>query len=727
MPLERAIGEFRFAYSSNKSTRMQPPPGVPVLQDFPTEVEVTFERAFSRQTQHARPRADEWVQILANLETELIQCRVTAAHHHPKSKSCPWCKMEQATPGFVAFAGVPQIAIPHAGAVDVRQLIALLNGIRGPKPLPNINSIVSGIAPQPSSASDVQKKAFQYRLISGSAAAIGVPLTMVGSIGTALGLALVAGATIALHIGPKAARSVRERAKSSEHDWTRVASAWTQLSNSVAGFTEKRKNASHYIDLIQGLGADEQRGLQKLELKKREAQLERFLERFRISSAKISKISSGRKATLASYGIETAADISRQALSRVPGFGPALVSNLIQWRSDIEARFIFNASEPLNPSAVAALRNIIGQRRTEYDLKARQEISSLTAFVASLDQQRATLERTARAAWQRLQDVRADEKQIEGPFGQITKYISYGFCALSLLLASQGTKVNDSKPQEAIVRKPDFAVTVQAPSIAPSSLPVNVPLPRPRPLSTYDIAFPAPIGPDPRHQKDEPFSNMGGPYIPPPTSPLPTRPNEIAPVAAPAKPIEVEKPPPLPEPIEIPTRRDNANSEKPDFRLFDPLQKVDAEKIQQSLIDLGLLEGTADGHWGARSQAALTQYRTMRLLGRDATWDERTQRSLLAEQPRQTVQQGTFQGSWTTVRGECSPPPIRIRGNRAVHDAGHCELRSLKVISANHWSGRAHCTANGDSWISNVTLQRNGNELRWRSEKGANTYFLCSD
>src|SRR5262249_10925178 len=49
MPLERAIGEHRFAYSLlTSATNMKPPPSAPSLTDFPLEVGQAFENAFGR-------------------------------------------------------------------------------------------------------------------------------------------------------------------------------------------------------------------------------------------------------------------------------------------------------------------------------------------------------------------------------------------------------------------------------------------------------------------------------------------------------------------------------------------------------------------------------------------------------------------------------------------------------------------------------------------------------
>lgn len=106
MPLERAISECRFAYSSRRSeTRMDPPPNVPLLSDVPPYIASAFEKAFGKQAMvGGRPSAAEWVALLQKAETEIVVCSANDAHHYFKvASSCPWCRMEQAAPGFIAF------------------------------------------------------------------------------------------------------------------------------------------------------------------------------------------------------------------------------------------------------------------------------------------------------------------------------------------------------------------------------------------------------------------------------------------------------------------------------------------------------------------------------------------------------------------------------------------------------------------------------------------------
>lgn len=72
-----------------------------------------------------------------------------------------------------------------------------------------------------------------------------------------------------------------------------------------------------------------QRKLQQLEQEVYQRQMERFLDGHRIDKARISGIGHARQITRRSYGLETAADITKSAVLSVPGFGPTYTSKLL--------------------------------------------------------------------------------------------------------------------------------------------------------------------------------------------------------------------------------------------------------------------------------------------------------------------------------------------------------------------------------------------------------------
>ncbi len=111
LPLERAISEFRFAYSM-RATGMAPPPAVPGLQDFPPGIAAAFEQAFGPEGPIVRPAAKQWIGLLQELETSLVKCARSPLHFYPgQAPECPWCRTERVF-GAQLFAPI------HAGSGD---------------------------------------------------------------------------------------------------------------------------------------------------------------------------------------------------------------------------------------------------------------------------------------------------------------------------------------------------------------------------------------------------------------------------------------------------------------------------------------------------------------------------------------------------------------------------------------------------------------------------------
>jgi DNA-binding helix-hairpin-helix protein with protein kinase domain len=119
------------------------------------------------------------------------------------------------------------------------------------------------------------------------------------------------------------------------------------------------------------LTAKGQKMVRDAEANIRKYQLQKFLDSFRIYDAKIEKINHTRKATLQSYGIETAADIDPRYLVLIPGFGPKYANNLLEWRKKIESRFVFNPNKGVDRFQLAEIHKKINEEK----LKLENELS----------------------------------------------------------------------------------------------------------------------------------------------------------------------------------------------------------------------------------------------------------------------------------------------------------------------------------------------------------------
>jgi DNA-binding helix-hairpin-helix protein with protein kinase domain len=128
-------------------------------------------------------------------------------------------------------------------------------------------------------------------------------------------------------------------------------------------------------------------------------QRQRYLDRFRIDRAKIRGIASGRIAMLASYGIETAADIEGANIMRIPGFGEMLTSELERWRRGHGRNFRFNPNEPVDRRDLDAIDRELEARRQNLLSTLRQGPDLLRRLSQEINAARSRLMPTLEKAW----------------------------------------------------------------------------------------------------------------------------------------------------------------------------------------------------------------------------------------------------------------------------------------------------------------------------------------
>jgi hypothetical protein len=119
-------------------------------------------------------------------------------------------------------------------------------------------------------------------------------------------------------------------------------------------------------------------------------------------------VGDGRKATLRSYGIETAADIERSRIESISGFGPVIVGELLGWRASIERHFVFDSTRPINPADIRAIKNDIARQSADLVTELRQSLSELQRLAAGILSIRASLRASAVIAWNRLKQCEVD-------------------------------------------------------------------------------------------------------------------------------------------------------------------------------------------------------------------------------------------------------------------------------------------------------------------------------
>jgi DNA-binding helix-hairpin-helix protein with protein kinase domain len=130
-------------------------------------------------------------------------------------------------------------------------------------------------------------------------------------------------------------------------------------------------------------------------------------------STLLSLASAGRKATLESYGIETAADLYRRAILVVPGFGGAMAQKLLDWRRQVEQDFVFDPRQPIDPQQIAALDHELASEKREIEQELVTGASELSQLKRQAELQFTSLKNDLEAAGKALVQARADKKAQE--------------------------------------------------------------------------------------------------------------------------------------------------------------------------------------------------------------------------------------------------------------------------------------------------------------------------
>jgi DNA-binding helix-hairpin-helix protein with protein kinase domain len=386
MPIVRAIKEARFAYGSRRAQlQMERPPHTPDLSVVGDKVALLFERAFAAESARGgRPTFSEWTSQLEWLERNLKQCPTNSSHWHLRTASCPWCPMEAAT-GVQLFPYLHPD--PAHGQIDLAALWRQIEGVPHPGPAPEVTH------PQPppvSAAVEVGKSARTARVMGLFVAVI---IAGVGAFGgfkapapLFIFIAAIASYFLVRNTIDKSSdlRLYRSEYETSSAKWIKTELEWKDRAG-PRPFDEKKAELISYKDQLSHLPGVFNQRLDQLKRDQRRIQLEKFLDAFEIEDATIEGIGTGRKQTLASYGIETAADVTPSAVQSVPGFGPVLSGAVLGWRRSLEARFVFNPNKGVDAKDIANINQQILIERRALEQKMTSGLAQLRQIKSQVE------------------------------------------------------------------------------------------------------------------------------------------------------------------------------------------------------------------------------------------------------------------------------------------------------------------------------------------------------
>ncbi|HON51245.1 MAG TPA: hypothetical protein PKW18_04455 [Candidatus Sumerlaeota bacterium] len=426
MPIEKAISEYRFAYGPDRKIhQMESPPGSLSLEKMGQSLAQMFIRAFSKNNAlNMRPDTTEWISSLSNLENSLKICPNVSWHNFPcEWASCPWCSFEMAS-GKKLF-GVNLSLIKRLASFDIESFWKLIQDIQVPlypaaldrnQPIPNnIEMPILCDVPQLSIFKEKISRGFKnmgiwmFKLspiiimlillfnnpindflcvltseLCGKYVEIG---KIVSIIQMSVFYFFIGGLfyKISSVIKPKGilAEKIEKRKKTideiklsfkmAESEWKEFISQWDKLLKNKR-WTFQTKYDELVFAKLQFYDIEKrcEQELKEKNSQKENIQKTRYLDKFRIDCGKVPCIGYVRSSMLASYGIETAADIDQNKIMSIPGFGEVLTYNLLQWRESHEKNFRFNPNEPIDEHIIETIKQKYKKQQEPLITKLKQ-------------------------------------------------------------------------------------------------------------------------------------------------------------------------------------------------------------------------------------------------------------------------------------------------------------------------------------------------------------------
>lgn len=396
MPIEKAILEFRYAYATDTTTtKMNPPPASLPMSALTPTLRLYFERAFSKEGGKLgfRPSPTDWITALTELSSRLKSCQVNQSHHYfIEMKNCPWCDIEtKCNSPFFPIIG-PKARID----INITSLWQQFLSIKNPGGVFNLPDVAS-IQNSPSKGAELIKKKLRKHQINFFVSLVMAILcfSLMSSLSPIIGLI---GSCILLGSFLLYSRKKKVLVEGISCEFNLIKSKWEEICSQREAiinnytFEHFRQQIVELKQKHDALQNEREYKFKQLLQNRFQQQLKQHLDCYRIATANIEGIGQGRIATLQSYLVETAGDIDSTRLMGISGFGRVLVSRLVEWRKNCEGKFVFNSSQGVGSTEIAALDRDIASKRQQIELELSTKISQLALLSKQISATRQKLQ-----------------------------------------------------------------------------------------------------------------------------------------------------------------------------------------------------------------------------------------------------------------------------------------------------------------------------------------------
>ncbi|EJN10127.1 helix-hairpin-helix domain-containing protein [Herbaspirillum sp. YR522] len=392
--LETDIQHFRYAYARDNKTRgfLPPPRSIPI-GIVPTNMEGMFARAFTEVgVRSGRPTAKQWVTELDSLRSNLKKCSASAMHLYPKQiSSCPWCELERQ--GVVYFVDLGATFVNTPSGFVLAQVWGVIQTIPAPSTISAPHPGRFKCIPQPLPDS-----------VSGNSSLVGYRILLLILTGVFIalipkwwGVAVLTAGVLWWAVGSsgKKAQAVEKRLRAearrqAKEEYERLLQD-LKAETGAEKFNAKKSELSKLRDELQELPSLEKKAVDDLSKTAYERQKHRFLDGCFIDSAVINNVGKARKAALRSFGIETAADVTKARVMQVKGFGANRTRDVLDWKASCERRFVYNPANAVSGADRDAVLHKFRLRRVILEKSLGAGPNELRQLTQHAQSRRATL------------------------------------------------------------------------------------------------------------------------------------------------------------------------------------------------------------------------------------------------------------------------------------------------------------------------------------------------
>jgi DNA-binding helix-hairpin-helix protein with protein kinase domain len=358
MPIEKAIAEFRFAYSKNSHIKaIAPPPNSVGLSVVPATIAGHFEDAFSESGARAsgRPGAGDWWDALEILEKKMRQCTSDSSHtYYSGLSSCPWCRLEEVS-GVLLFLSRDSIT-----KIDLKREWQKVEAVKIPGPAPAVgpDKYPSRPAPLPPGVERSLDFLTIRQIIGVGLIAVWALMALAELITDSLTILPVIVIVAVLLFYPGRASVEKQRRKRNLESARYMWDLWQKKWTSEAGDAAFWGQLNHLRELRRKYESIERAyraGLLSLEGTVKDRQLQQFLVCYSIDTCTLPRVTAGLRSILKASGVTTAADITPRKLMGIPQLDNTLTNELLSWREQKERNFLFDPTKGIERSDVQAL------------------------------------------------------------------------------------------------------------------------------------------------------------------------------------------------------------------------------------------------------------------------------------------------------------------------------------------------------------------------------------